>query len=92
MSVPGISLKAAFQLRVFTRTCTHLRRALNCGINRFRFDYRYLSLSYFLLCIYRVIDDELFITFDDGRSALKALELDRSKVLILTYYNTELRR
>jgi hypothetical protein len=29
---------------------------------------------------YRAIDDELFITFDDGRSALKAMELDNTKV------------
>ena len=28
----------------------------------------------------RVIDDKLFITFDDGRSALKALELDNTEI------------
>ena len=32
------------------------------------------------LMLYRAIDDELFITFDDGRSALKAMELDNTKV------------
>ena len=32
------------------------------------------------LMSYRAIDDELFITFDDGRSALKAMELDNTKV------------
>ena len=31
------------------------------------------------LC-FRVIDEELFITFDDGRSSLKALELNNTEV------------
>ena len=38
----------------------------------------YDSLSY---C--RVVDDEILLTMDDGRSALKVLELDGEEVIIL---------
>ena len=31
--------------------------------------------------LHRVVDDDILVTFDDGRSALKALHLDGKQVL-----------
>lgn len=41
------------------------------------------ALDVAVWCVFfRVVDDEIFLTMDDGRNALKALELDGKEVKI----------
>jgi hypothetical protein len=47
------------------------------------------TLLMFVCCSCRVVDDDILVTFDDGRSALKALHLNGKQVCWLDIKHEE---